>query len=338
MPYVTPGGAGILQAVDLTQEVHLHWYRQRHSHLQRRHHYHCSAHNINPANPGTVLISGVSTKNTNFNGTFSGITVIDANNFAYSQTAVNDSVTGGTTAAPVGTVSYGNAFLQFTVSQTQQGIAINPITRSGRLGRSQFNGAQVTFLNTLDQSLVSISLLDQDVVLGGSTAGAAGEIGDTSVGYQPYSNTAVVFNPHLNQFSLLDPARLVRYRYRADQAATASVPSTFRAAVPRPTRFPIPGALAVDATNNVALAVNSGSNNISVVHLGTIKPVEISQVVASSQRSGRDSAASRAHDELNSDPGWRGERADFRHWLYIGLARTGSPGWNGAHHGDRRQQ
>ncbi|HLZ07349.1 MAG TPA: hypothetical protein VKT80_02095, partial [Chloroflexota bacterium] len=44
----------------------------------------------------------------------------------------------------------------------------------------------------------------------------------------------------------------------------------------------VPGALAVDATNNVALAVNSGSNNISVVHLGTIKQVEINSVVASS--------------------------------------------------------
>jgi len=279
LAYVTPGGAGVLQAVDLTKKSASVGIASaiRTSNVVTI--TTTAAHNINPANPGTVLISGVSTTNTNFNGTFSGITVIDANNFSYSQTAVNDSVTGGTAAAPIGTVSYGNAFLQFTVSQTQQGIAVNPITRSAVLADPNSNSAQVTFLNTLDQSLNSVSLL-QDVVLGGSTAGAAGEIGDTSVAYQPYSNTAVVFNPHLNQISLLDPARLARIAIvpsNGNGIGTVNVPSGGST----PTALPIPGALAVDGTNNVALAINSGSNNISVVHLGTIKPVEISSVVAS---------------------------------------------------------
>jgi DNA-binding beta-propeller fold protein YncE len=280
LAYVTPGGAGVLQVVDLTRRSTSVGIASaiRTSNVVTV--TTTAAHNINPANPGTVLISGVSTTNTNFNGTFSGITVIDANNFAYSQTAVNDSVTGGTAAAPIGTVSYGNPFLQFTVSPTQQGIAVNPISRAAVLADPNNNAAQVTFLNTLDQSLSSISLL-QDVSLGGNTAGAAGEIGDTSVGYQPYSNTAVVMNPHLNQISLIDPARLARIAIvptGGNGIGTVNVPSGGST----PNALPIPGALAVDATNNVALAVNSGSNNISVVHLGTIKAVEISNVVASS--------------------------------------------------------
>ncbi|MBV9885030.1 MAG: hypothetical protein JO119_00635 [Acidobacteria bacterium] len=280
LAYVTPGGAGILQAIDLTKKSTTVGIASaiRTSNVVTI--TTTSAHNINPANPGTILISGVSTTNTNFNGTFSGITVIDANNFSYSQTAVNDSVTGGTTTAPIGTASYGNAYLQFAVSQTQQGIAVNPISRAAVLADPNSTIAQVTFLNTLDQSLSSI-LLDQNVILGGSTTGAAGEIGDTNVAYQPYSNTAVVFNPHLNQLSLIDPARLARIQIvptNGTGIGTVNVPSGGST----PNALPIPGALAVDATNNVALAVNSGSNNISVVHLGTIKQVEINSVVASS--------------------------------------------------------
>ena len=124
-------------------------------------------------------------------------------------------------------------------------------------------------------------LLDQGVVLGGTATGA-GEIGDTAVAYQPYSNTAIVLNPRLAELSLLDPARLARIAIVPTGGGvtngTVNVPSSGST----PTSLPIPGSLAVDATNNVALAVNSGSNNISVVHLGTIKPVEISEVVASS--------------------------------------------------------
>jgi DNA-binding beta-propeller fold protein YncE len=280
LAYVTPGGAGVLQAVDLTRKSSSVGIANavRTSNVVTI--TTVAAHNINPANPGTVLISGVSTKNTNFNGTFSGITVIDANDFSYSQTAANDSVTGGTATSPIGNVSYGNAFLIFTVSQTIQGIAINPISRSAVMADPNSNLAQVTFLSTLDQSLESV-LLDQNVVLGGSTTGSAGEIGDTNVAYQPYSNTAVVFNPHLNQISLLDPARLARISIiptNGTGIGTVNVPS----GASTPNALPIPGALAVDATNNVALAVNSGSNNISVVHLGTIKAVQISSVVASS--------------------------------------------------------
>jgi DNA-binding beta-propeller fold protein YncE len=280
LAYVTPGGAGPLSAIDLTKRSTTVGIASAIRTSNSVTITTTAPHNLNPANPGTVLISGVPTTNTNFNGTFSGITVIDANNFAYPQTAVNDSVTGGTTASPLGTVSFGNAYLLFVVSQTLQGIAINPISRTAVMADPNSNGAQVTFLNTLDQSLNSVQL-NQGVVLGGSTTGAAGEIGATNTAFQPYSNTAVVFNPHLNEISLIDPARLARIAIvptGGTGIGTVNVPSGGST----PNALSIPGALAVDATNNVALAVNSASNNISVVHLGNIKPVEITEVVASS--------------------------------------------------------
>ena len=192
------------------------------------------------------------------------------------------------------------------------------------------NLAQVTFLNTLDQSLASI-LLNQDVVLGGSTTGAAGEIGDTNVAYQPYSNTAVVFNPHLNQISLLDPARLARIAIvptNGTGIGTVNVPSGGST----PNALSIPGALAVDATNNVALAVNSGSNNISVVHLGTIKPVEISSVVASSSVPGAILPQAVLTTNSSPTPGGAVTVQIFGHRLYFGFAGSGSSRRNIAHY------
>ena len=88
------------------------------------------AHNLNPGNPGTVLISGLpaGTGGTIFDGTFSVTSVIDAFTFTYSQTAADDT-TSSTTASP-GTVSFGLAFLTYSLTPTIQGIAINPITRT----------------------------------------------------------------------------------------------------------------------------------------------------------------------------------------------------------------
>ena len=208
-------------------------------------------HNINPANPGTILISGVSTKNTNFNGTFSGISVIDANDFAYSQTAVDDSVTGGTVAAPIGQASYGIAYLTFSISPTQQGIAINSISRTAMLADPNATWAQVNFISTLDQGVSSMTLTEGSLGITGRPPRP--EIRDTNVAFQPFTNTAVLFNPQLNQVSLIDPVRL--QRLQIIPTAPASGPATNGIGivnVPGGTGtvpLSIFGALAVDAVN-----------------------------------------------------------------------------------------
>ncbi|MGA2427619.1 MAG: hypothetical protein ABSH13_03885 [Candidatus Acidiferrum sp.] len=290
LAYVTPGGAGNLSVVDLTHKSASVGIASATRAANIVTISTVAPHNINPANPGTILISGVSTTNSNFNGTFSGITVIDANDFEYSQTAINDSVTGGTVAAPVGEASYGIAYLTYSISQTEQGVAINPISRTAMIADPNATAAQVDFIDTLDQTVSSLSL-DQGVVLG-STITAEGEIGDTNVGFQPFTNTAVLFNPTRNEFSLIDPVRLQRIAIVPAAPSGGTTNGNGSVNVPngssQPTPLPIPGALAVDAANNVALAVNSGSNNISVLFLGNaasptpIKLVHIESVMVTS--------------------------------------------------------
>ncbi len=278
LAYVTPGGAGNLSVVDLTQKsasVGIATATRASNVVTITT---TTAHNINPADPGTILISGVSTANSNFNGTFSGITVIDANDFEYSQTAVNDTVTGGTAAAPVGQASYGVAFLTFSLSPTLQGVTINPITRAAMLADPNATSSQVNFIDTLDETVSSVQLSQGSI---GITAGTGPEIRDTNVAFQPYSNTGVLFNPQLNQVSMIDPARLERLQIvptNQNGIGTVNVPSSGST----PTALSLYGALAVDAPNNVALAVNSGSNNISVLNLGPIKAVHIEQVMLTS--------------------------------------------------------
>jgi DNA-binding beta-propeller fold protein YncE len=277
LAYVTPGGAGSLSVVDLTHKS----TSVAISSITRASNVvtvtTATAHNISPANPGTILISGVSTKNTNFNGTFSGIQVIDANDFEYSQTAVDDSVTGSATA-PVGLASNGTAYLTFFPSPTWQGIAINPISRNVVIADPNATAAQVNFIDTFDQSISSMTLTQGSL---GTTAGSGFEKSDTNVAFQPYSNTAVLFNPQLNEISLIDPVRLQRLQIiptLGSGVGTVNTPGGTSAPVP----LPIFGALAVDASTNTALVVNSGSNNISVLTLGIIKPVHIEQVMTSS--------------------------------------------------------
>ena len=187
------------------------------------------------------MISGVSTTNTNFNGTFSGITVIDANNFRVFPNCGERFRHRGHHFGSGRYRQLWHRILQFGVSQTTQGIAINPISRAAVMADPNSNAAQVTFLNTLDQSLTSI-LLQQGVVLGGSTTGAAGEIGDTAVAYQPYSNTALVLNPRLAELSLIDPSPRVSRVSQSFQRAAASQAalSTFPAAARLPLRFRFP--------------------------------------------------------------------------------------------------
>jgi DNA-binding beta-propeller fold protein YncE len=278
LAYVTPGGAGNMSVVDLTNKSKTVGIASatRASNVVTI--ATVAAHNINPANPGTILISGVSTKNTNFNGTFSGITVIDANDFSYAQTAINDSVTGGTATNPVGQASYGTAFLTFNVSASQQGIAINPITRTAMIADPNATSAQVDFINTLDQSVSAVSLSQGSI---STAAGTGPEIRDTNVAFQPFSNTGVLFNPQLNELSMIDPARLQRLAIvptGGTGTGSVSVPS----ASSTPATLTLFGALAVDAIDNIALAVNSGSADISILPLGGIKPVHIETVMLTS--------------------------------------------------------
>jgi DNA-binding beta-propeller fold protein YncE len=235
-----------------------------------------TAHNLNPGNPGTVLISGLpaGTNGTIFDGTFSVTSVIDEFNFTYTQTAANDTTTS--TSSSQGVVTYGIAYLTYSLSPTTQGIAINPITRTAVLADPNVSLSQVTFIDSLDQSFSSITLYSE--VVGAPPTNPAPESGAADASFQPFDNTAVVFNPNKNEVSLLDPALLQR-------DAIIHVPGTGLKSITFTNTnvsntLNLYGAIQVDPNSNSVLVANSGSDNLVFFHLSqTIKHVAIEQVI-----------------------------------------------------------
>jgi hypothetical protein len=84
LAYVTPGGAGVLSAVDLAHPSNGSLGSPIASATRASNVVTIttsSSHNLNPGNPGTVLISGLPVGLTNFNGSFSVFAVLDATHF-----------------------------------------------------------------------------------------------------------------------------------------------------------------------------------------------------------------------------------------------------------------
>src|SRR5712664_622892 len=287
LAYVTPGGQGLLSAVNLanpsTGSVGIVSATRASNFVTIKTD---APHNLVLGNPGTVLISGLpagKTNSTNFDASFAVGTVLDANNFQYFQADKDDTSTcppppaPGTPPAPC-TASSGVPFLTYTISPSTAGIAFNPITRTAVLADENVIFAQHSFLDPRSQSVTSMTVFAGAV---GQVSSGSPELGATNVAFQPFTNTAVSFNPALNQVSLLDPTALQRLAIiDTGQNATASVcAANCGSTTPPPTNVSLAGALGVDSVHNLAFAVNSGSNNISVIRLGNIKTVHIQQVI-----------------------------------------------------------
>jgi DNA-binding beta-propeller fold protein YncE len=278
LAYVTPGGGGNLSVVDLqhvaTQARIGIASATRTSDVVTV--TTSTQHNLNPGNPGTVLISGLPAgKNgTIFDGTFSVTSVIDASTFTYSQTAADDT-TSGTPASP-GFVTYGTAFLTFALTPTVQGIAINQITRTAVLADPNASSSQISFIDSLDQTVSSFSLFSETT--GVPTNGLAPESGLADVSFQPFTNTAVVFNPALNEVSMLDPVLLQRDAIvKTGQNGLKTITFTSSGVS---ISLKLSGAVLVDGATNTALVANSGSDNLTFFTLSTtFKAVNIEQVL-----------------------------------------------------------
>ena len=278
LAYVTPGGGGNLSVVDLqhlaTQARIGITSASRTSDVVTV--TTSTQHNLNPGNPGTVLISGLPAgKNgTIFDGTFSVTSVIDASTFTYSQTAVDD--TTSSTAASPGFVTYGTAFLTYSLTPTVQGIAINQITRTAVLADPNANVSQISFIDSLDQTISSFTLFSETT--GAPTTGLAPESGGADVSFQPFTNTAVSFNPALNEVSMLDPVLLQRDAIvKTGQNGLKTITFTNSGIS---ISLKLSGALLVDGATNTALVANSGSDSLTWFLLSTnFKPVNIEQVI-----------------------------------------------------------
>lgn len=276
LAYVTPGGAGLLSAVDLANptagSVSIVSATRASNVVTIAT---TDPHNLNPASPGTVLISGLplgTTNKTDFNGSFSVGAVLDAKHFQYFQADKDDTSTCSTTCL----ASSGTPFLTYTLSSSIVGIAFNPITRQAVLADPNVTFSQIDFIDPQSQTVSPMSLFSEAT---GQVSSGAPELGAETVAFQPFSNTAVSFNPKTNEVSLLDPSLLQRPAIvTTGQNGLATICAANCTPPATPTNVTIPGAIAVDSANNLVLTVNSGSGTITAFKLGGVKPVHIESV------------------------------------------------------------
>ena len=295
LAFVTPGGSGPTTAVDLTKmstSASITSLTLTSGIVTAT----VSGTNpLNPAQPGTVLITGVTAAGkTNFNGAYA-VTSISGSTFTYSITSTtNDTGTGGT-------VYLSNPNLFFGISQTSQGIAMNPITRTAAIADANAtgnNGPQINLVNGLDLTPTSITFNATCTFYTTTCAGAPELLGTTAVAWQPYSDALVSYNSGQNQVSVSDPTEQRRYALvcqlptacttnpvTASQVTlTGTGIATINVANAPGGQLKLFGGLAVDPDTNQALVVMSGSSSMELIDLGpsstnSLKPAEITEVV-----------------------------------------------------------
>ncbi|HVO57748.1 MAG TPA: hypothetical protein VMT51_08650 [Dongiaceae bacterium] len=281
--YVTPGGLGTLSGIDVTKASS----QFNITNISLTSGLVTVTVNVpsgqtlglTPGNPGSVLIAGVpngTTNNTNFNGVFSVISVLSSNSFTYAlNSTLNDTSTGNSNSF----VYFSSPNISVSLSQTVQGIAINPVTRTAALADANATGSnapQIDFLNSLDQSVTSIAFHQGDADQGGAgctvytktCTGAPELLGTSSVAFQPYSNLLVSYNPQQNQVSISNPATLGRYAIFSVGAANGGVASVPVTTGGNSVNLNLFGGVAVDYATNQAFVSQSGSNSIQIVNLG----------------------------------------------------------------------
>ncbi|HEY6386601.1 MAG TPA: hypothetical protein VIX91_13055 [Candidatus Acidoferrum sp.] len=232
LAYVSPGGSGALQGIDVTKKSTSAFISTLTIAAGIVTVTTTASNGLVPGNSGTVLITGVpapgaagsaNPTTANFNGVFN-VAAISDTAFTY----VLNSTSSGTVNVPAnpnnqpGTVAqvfYSNPNLIFGgLSRTTQGIAINPITNTAALADANAtgsNGPQINLLNDLDQSISSISFFATCTFYTTTLpcANSAELLGTANVAWQPYSDAIVSYNPTLNQVSISDPVTARRYAF-----------------------------------------------------------------------------------------------------------------------------
>jgi hypothetical protein len=290
LAYVTPGGAGVLTGVDVTKASASVGISSASLTSGLATVITSSAHGLTPGNPGTVLIQNVAppadfaTTKVNFNGVFSVQSVIDSTTFTYAlNSSFNDTSTGGT-------VYFSSPNITVGLSQTIQGIAINPITRTAAIADANAtgnNGPQINLLNSLDQSVSSITFHSGCTAYNATTCTSSAPelLGTSSVAFQPFANSLVSYNPQQNQLSVSNPVAQQRFAVvcavvggtcpatPVDQTSTMNVTVNGGTAT-----LKLFGGLAVDPATNQAFVVQPGSGAIQIASLGSLKTAQITEL------------------------------------------------------------
>jgi DNA-binding beta-propeller fold protein YncE len=302
LAYVTPGGGGVLSVVNLLQtntSVAIAGSSANPAGAIRTNSIvtiiTTTPHGINPAVGGTVLISGVSPAD--LNGTYQVIpgSVTDPYTFQYTQTGnnlANESGGGGT-------VTYGSPYYTFNVTNTVTGAAINPVTRTIALADPNATVAQLSFIQTLDQSVTSLTLTTGSCNGCTPTPAGAPESDFRSVSWDPFTNVLVTYAPSANADPNLDGNKISLIN-PGGKGAGGTVTSPYRiiAAIPTnqvgsgsytPSGATAPvvvgGPMVYDPKTKYVIVANAGSNTLSYLNLdpgNTFKPVNIRGILVSS--------------------------------------------------------
>jgi hypothetical protein len=240
LAFVTPGGAGVLQGVDVTKPsasatiqsltlaagivtVILTPPASTQTPI------------LTPGNAGTVLITGIPGPGTaansttaNFNGVYN-VSAVSDTSFTY---FINSTSSGTVTipSGPPATVFFSTPNLIFGgLSPFTQAIAINPVTNTAALADPNATSfSQINLINNLDQTISSISFSAgctfYTVTL--PCAGSPELVGTAGVAWQPYSNALVSYNPRLNQVSISDPVSARRYAFVCETNSATNMKTT----------------------------------------------------------------------------------------------------------------
>ncbi len=303
---VTPGGSGTLRGIDVTKPSTSAIINSLTLAAGIVTATTTTSNGLVPGNSGTVLINGVPGPGTagnsttaDFNGVFNVAAVSDTS-FTY---ILNSTSSGTVTLTPDGNgntganVFYSSPNLIFGgLSQTTQGISINPITNTAALADANAtgsNGPQINLLNALDQSVSSISFFATCTFYTTTCSNGPELLGTSDIAWQPYSNAIVSYNPGLNQLSVSDPVTARRYAL-VNVGDPGQGNSTIAVQNGSTNSLTLSGALAVDPPTNQAFVVLSGTGVIQVFNLGptpgpsgnALKPVEISEILVPSPNPG----------------------------------------------------
>ncbi len=331
LAFVTPGGQGALQGVDVTKASTSAQIQSLTLAAGIVTVTTNAANGLVPGNSGTVLISGVPGPGTSANATtanFNGVFVVGAvsdTSFSY---ILNSTASGTVTIPPPASgsawpanVYYGSPNLIYGgLSQTAQGISVNPITNTAALADANAtgsNGPEINLINDLDQSISSVYFYATCTYYTTfyPCANSSELLGTADIAWQPYSNSIVSYNPGLNQVSVSDPVSQKRYAFVCNtnvmptpcivnpQSLTdlqtfntqTTLPGTGTATLTvtngTTNTLTLFGGLTVDPSTNQAFVVMSGSNQIDVINLGPapanqLKAAQISEVVVPSPTPG----------------------------------------------------
>ncbi len=200
-----------------------------------------------------ILIQGIS--DSSFNGVYT-VTDVGPGNTQFKYAQPVDAAHPDATSL-TGTASYAEPLTSVSLSQTIQGIDINPETQTAIL--SDPSSGNNFILSLLDQTPASFSLTP--------TPTGSAEVGTIAGAFNPLTNTAYIVNRIAKTLSVIDPTVPGPHRI-------PTLASTF------PTGA-APVAVAVDPASDHLVVVNQGDNTISIYSLisssGSVRPVAITE-------------------------------------------------------------